>query len=144
MKPASLIAQAPEWDNSLLWVAEIMHYTLGVIVYPIGYIVAMGVTGMRGGVVSSALWGVVLWIAASTIMMSLAGAPLFFGFGNAMITSLVAHVAYGAVFGGVFGGASIDPDPREKLATRASPNAPWTLRLKCSHGSRRRNFAQQR
>lgn len=115
MKPASLIAQALGWDNSLLWVAQIMHCTLGVIVFPIGYIVAMGVTGMRGDVISDALWGVVLWIAASTIMMSLAGAPLFFGFGKAMIASPAAHVAYG----GVFGGESIDPAPSEKPPTRA-------------------------
>ena len=29
--------------------------------------------------------------------------PLFFGFGQTMIASLVAHVAYGAVLGGMFG-----------------------------------------
>lgn len=110
MRPAGLIVQALGLDGSLMWVGEIMHYALGVIVFPIGYILALAVTGMRGGIVSGAIWGFVLWLAAGTIMMSLAGQPLFFGFGKTMIAALVAHLSYGAVLGGVFGSASIDRD----------------------------------
>lgn len=99
MKPAGLIIQALGWNHSLLCVAEILHYALGVIMFPIGYILALALTGMRGGIVSGVLWGVILWIAAGTIMMSLAGAPLFRGFGKATVAVLVAHLAYGGVFG---------------------------------------------
>lgn len=113
MKPADLISQVLGMDNSLFWLGEIMHYALGIIGFPIGYIVALAVTGMRGGIVSGVIWGFILWLAAATIMMSLAGQPLFFGFGKAMIASLVAHLAYGVVLGGLFGNAPLDPDLKQ-------------------------------
>ena len=103
MKPATLICDALGWSNDKLWIAEIMHYALGVIFFAIGYVVFLGITGMSGGVLSGAIWGVILWIAAGTIMMTLAGQPLMFGFGKTMVASLVAHVAYGIVLGVVFG-----------------------------------------
>ena len=110
MKPAGLICQALGWDNDMMLVAEFMHYALGVIFFAIGYVVFLGITGMSGGIVSGAIWGVILWIAAGTIMMTLAGQPLMFGFGKTMVASLVAHVAYGIVLGLVFGSRPLNPN----------------------------------
>ena len=103
MKPAALICQALGLDSSLLWVGEILHYGLGVIGFPIGYIIFKVITGMQSGVISGLVWGFILWIAAGTIMMMAAGQPLFFGFGKTMVASLVAHLAYGGVLGMVLG-----------------------------------------
>jgi len=107
MKPAVLICQVLGMDSSLLWVGEIIHYSLGIIIFPIGYVIALAVTGMSRGVVSGTLWGVILWGAAGTVMMTLAGGPLFWGFGKPMIASLVAHIAYGAVLGAILGRGAI-------------------------------------
>ncbi|MDA8585284.1 hypothetical protein N9L47_03340, partial [Rhodobacteraceae bacterium] len=103
MKPAVLICNIFGWDESLLWLGEVIHFGLGIIAFPIGYVIALAVTGMRAGVVSGVIWGVILWIGAGTVFMSLAGAPLFWGFGKATMAALVAHVAYGAVLGGLLG-----------------------------------------
>lgn len=103
MKPATLICAALGWDNDMLWVAEIMHYALGVVFFAVGYVVFLAIIGMKGGILSGAIWGVILWVAAGTIMMWLAGQPLMFGFGKTTVASLVAHVAYGIVLGAVFG-----------------------------------------
>lgn len=103
MKPAALICQALGWDSSMLWLGEILHYGLGVIGFPIGYIIFKVITGMKSGVASGLVWGFILWIAAGTIMMMAAGQPLFFGFGKTMVASLVAHLAYGGVLGAVLG-----------------------------------------
>jgi hypothetical protein len=99
MKPAALICQALGLDSSLLWIGEILHYGLGVIGFPIGYIIFKVMTGMRSGVVSGLIWGIILWFAAGTVMMVAAGQPLFFGFGKTMVASFVAHLAYGGVLG---------------------------------------------
>lgn len=99
MKPAALICQILGLDSSLLWVGEILHYGLGVIGFPIGFVIFKVVTGARASVVSGLIWGVILWVAAGTVMMIAAGQPLFFGFGKMMWASLVAHLAYGGVLG---------------------------------------------
>lgn len=107
MKPAALICQALGWDSSLLWLGEILHYGLGVIGFPIGYIVFKVITGMKSGVASGLVWGFILWVAAGTVMMMAAGQPLFFGFGKTMVASLVAHLAYGGVLGAVLGRSAV-------------------------------------
>ncbi|MEP1765985.1 MAG: DUF6789 family protein [Sulfitobacter sp.] len=99
MKPAVLICQILGLDSSMLWVGEILHYGLGIIGFPIGYVIFRVVTGMGSNLVSGLIWGVILWIAAGTVMMIAAGQPLFFGFGKMMWASLVAHLAYGGVLG---------------------------------------------
>lgn len=108
MKPAALICQALGWDSSLLWLGEILHYGLGVIGFPIGYIVFKVITGMKSGVASGLVWGFILWVAAGTVMMMAAGQPLFFGFGKTMVASLVAHLAYGGVLGAVLGRSAVE------------------------------------
>jgi len=102
MKPAALICQALGLDSNLLWVGEILHYGLGVIGFPVGYVLFKAIVGMKASIGSGLVWGFILWIAAGTVMMMAAGQPLFFGFGKTMIASLVAHLAYGAVLGGAF------------------------------------------
>lgn len=102
LKPAALICQVFGWNASLLWLGEILHYLLGVIAFPIGYVVMRGIIGGLPGIVSGAIWGILLWVAAGLILAPLAGTALFFGGGQVMIASLVAHLAYGLVLGAVF------------------------------------------
>ena len=102
MKPGVIICGIFGWGDDLLWLGEVIHYALGLILFPIGYLIALAITGMRAGLVSGIIWGVILWIAAGTIFMGLAG-NFFWGFSQTTIASLIAHVAYGAVLGALMG-----------------------------------------
>jgi hypothetical protein len=108
MKPAVLICQVLGWDLSLLWLAEILHYALGLIAFPIGFAVFRAVMSKGSTILSGAIWGVVLWIGASTVMAPAAGVALFFGGGKMMVASLVAHVAYGMTLGAAFGNRRVE------------------------------------
>lgn len=116
MKPAMLICQAFGWDSSLLWLGEILHYGLGLIAFPLGYIIVLGVMRKPAGFLSGIIWGVILWVGAGTVMMTFAGAPLFWGFGKPMIAALMAHIAYGAVLGGILGRSTAAADAGRRFA----------------------------
>ncbi len=97
MKPALLICQVFGWDLSMLWVAEILHYALGLIFFPIGFVVLHVLLPRFPFGVLGAVWGIILWLAAGLVMAPAAGVPLMFGGGRMMAASLVAHLAYGVV-----------------------------------------------
>jgi len=102
LKPALLICQLFGWDESLLWLAEIIHYGLGLIGFPIGFVVLRETLGLGTAVIAGSVWGVVLWVGAGAVIAPLAGQAVFFGAGQVMIASLVAHLAYGFVLGAVY------------------------------------------
>ncbi len=103
MKPAMLICQAFGWDASLLWLGEVLHYALGLIVFPIGFVILRAIAPLGQPALAGAIWGVLLWLGASLVLAPLAGIAPFFGGGRIMMASLVAHLAYGLVLGGVYG-----------------------------------------
>jgi uncharacterized membrane protein YagU involved in acid resistance len=93
------------WTAGLL-----MHFANGALVFPLvyGYLLASRLPGspaLRG-----ALWGVVLWLIAQTMVMPMMGAGLFSAAAGGLVAaagSLVGHLLYGAIFGVVSGGASV-------------------------------------
>ncbi len=74
--------------------AEAIHYTTGIVFYPIGYwilsryILTLGTTG------DGILWGFVTWILALGVFASLAGLPFMLGFIPLTWFSLIGHVLY--------------------------------------------------
>lgn len=106
LKPALLICQLFGWDLDLLWLAEIIHYALGLIAFPIGFVVLREMLGLGAPVMAGAIWGVLLWIGAGAVIAPLAGMAPFFDAGQIAAASLIAHLAYGVVLGGVYGRAS--------------------------------------
>lgn len=83
------------------WLAGLaLHFTLGAIAFPLAY-VAVAYRVLPGSLmVKSMLWAMALWLVGQTVVMPLLGMGSFFAhLPEAMITYLLAHVAYGAIFG---------------------------------------------
>ena len=102
MNPANLV-------TSILGLQEghalgaVVHYGLGLIGFPIGYMIVAYRHFPSSYLVRGALWGVLLWLAAMVVVVPLAGMPFFFGFGMPMVAALVAHIVYGLVLAAVVG-----------------------------------------
>ena len=87
------------------WAAGMaMHFINGTVLFPLvyGYLFVSRLPGpplLRG-----ALWGVVLWLIAQTMVMPMMGAGLFSAAAGGMVAavgSLVGHVLYGTILGTV-------------------------------------------
>ena len=87
------------------WAAGMtMHFINGTVLFPLvyGYLLVSRLPGpplLRG-----ALWGVVLWLIAQTMVMPMMGAGLFSAAAGGMVAaggSLVGHLLYGTILGSV-------------------------------------------
>ena len=87
------------------WAAGMtMHFINGTVLFPLvyGYLLVSRRPGpplLRG-----ALWGVVLWLIAQTMVMPMMGAGLFSAAAGGMVAavgSLVGHLLYGTILGWV-------------------------------------------
>ena len=87
------------------WAAGMtMHFINGTVLFPpvYGYLLVSRRPGpplLRG-----ALWGVVLWLIAQTMVMPMMGAGLFSAAAGGMVAavgSLVGHLLYGTILGTV-------------------------------------------
>ncbi len=102
MNPANLVTNILGLSEGHV-LGTVVHFGLGLIGFPIGYMIVAyrhfpGQYLLRG-----ALWGVLLWLAAMVVVVPLAGMPFFFGFGMPMVAALVAHIVYGLVLAAVVG-----------------------------------------
>ena len=87
------------------WAAGMaMHFINGTVLFPLvyGYLLVSRLPGpplLRG-----ALWGVILWLIAQTMVMPMMGAGLFSAAAGGMVAavgSLVGHLLYGTILGTV-------------------------------------------
>ena len=102
MSPADLITNILGLPQGHVFGA-VVHFGLGIIAFPIGYMIVAyrdipGPYLLRG-----ALWGIFLWLVAMVVVAPLAGMSLFFGFGMPMIAALVAHIVYGVILAAIVG-----------------------------------------
>jgi hypothetical protein len=85
-----------------------IHLAFGVLVLPTIY-VAFIRNRLEGNAAERGMtWGLMLWLASQAVVMPILGAGVFStdaGGLRAAIDSLIAHLAYGAVFSGVAGGS---------------------------------------
>ena len=108
MEPANLVTSIlalPEGHA----LGQTAHFGLGLVGFPLGYVI-FAYRHFAGSVpVRGALWGVVLWLVAMAVIVPLAGQPMFFGFGKPMIAALLAHVVYGIILAVIIGKPSSSP-----------------------------------
>jgi len=89
------------WAMGLL-----MHFANGSIVFPLIYAYGLyrllpGEPWLRG-----TIWGLILWLLAQVVVMPMMGAGVFSAHAGglmAVMASLIGHVVYGALLGGIAG-----------------------------------------
>lgn len=98
MNPAEMLAGAMGGNMLLGWIA---HFMIGSIL-AVGYAL---VAGWLPGppVVRGAIYSIAPFLVAQIVMMPMMGMPIFSGSMVMAMGSLIGHLVYGAVVGGVYG-----------------------------------------
>ncbi len=102
MTPANLVTNILGLPEGHVF-GVIVHFGLGLIGFPIGYMIVAYRYFPGSHLVRGALWGVLLWLGAMAVIVPLAGMPFFFGFGMSMVAALVAHIVYGLILAAIVG-----------------------------------------
>lgn len=113
MNPAEMLAGVMGGMMTLGWAA---HFMIGVILAVIYAVVAPWLPGppaLRG-----ALYGIAPFLVAQIVMMPMMGMPIFSGSMVLAMGSLIGHLVYGAVVGGVYG-----PVPARSRTTSSGARA---------------------
>ena len=98
MNPADMLAGAMGGNLVLGWAGHLM---IGVVL-ALGYAVVASV--LPGpGFARGAIYSVAPFLMAQILVMPMMGMPLFSGSAAMAMGSLVGHIVYGAVLGGVYG-----------------------------------------
>ncbi len=98
MNPAEMLAGAMGGMLAVGWMA---HFMIGMVL-AIGY--AMIATHLPGPAVArGALYAVAPWLIAQLLVMPMMGMPVFSGSLMLAMGSLLGHLVYGAVIGGIIG-----------------------------------------
>lgn len=98
MNPAEMLAGAMGGSMALGWMAHFMIGVVLAVAYALAAPFLPGPTALRG-----ALFGVAPWLMAQVVVMPMMGMPMFSGSMAMAMGSLIGHLAYGAVVGGVYG-----------------------------------------
>ncbi len=101
MNPAVMLAGAMGGSLALGWMA---HFMIGVTLAA-GYAL-VGSTFPGPGFVRGALYGIAPFLLAQIVVMPMMGMPIFSGSAAMAMGSLVGHLVYGGVVGGVYGEAT--------------------------------------
>ena len=91
------------------------HLMLGVVIFPLVYALIMFRILPGPPVLRGALWGVVLWLGAETVMMPMAGNGFFsseIGGAPAALAALMGHLVYGGLLGFIAGPAAVGTPSR--------------------------------
>jgi len=102
MNPANLITNIVGLPQGHV-IGAIVHYGLGLIFFPIGYMFIAYRSFPGPYLLRGALWGALLWLGAMVVVLPLAGMPIFFGFGMPMVAALIAHIVYGLILAAIIG-----------------------------------------
>jgi len=87
-----------------------VHILNGVIIFPLAYALVAFRFLPGAPVLRGVFWGVVLWLAAETIVMPAAGAGFFsseIGGTKAALAALMGHLVYGASLGFIGGPGAV-------------------------------------
>ncbi len=84
-------------DVSVVLAASI-HLALGILIFPLLFVVARAAIGFRTTLIPAAIYGVILWAIAQTTLAPLAGRPFMLGWIPYTWASLVGHILYTVVF----------------------------------------------
>jgi uncharacterized membrane protein YagU involved in acid resistance len=98
MNPAEMLAAAMGGSLVLGWIG---HFMIGITL-AIGYaLVAPWLAGPP--LVRGALYGIAPFLLAQIVVMPMMGMPVFSGSAVMAMGSLIGHLVYGGVVGGVYG-----------------------------------------
>ena len=104
MNPAGMLAGAMGGMVAAGWVA---HFMIGIVL-AMGYaLVASHLPGPP--IARGALYAVVPWLVAQLVVIPMMGMPVFSGSIMMAMGSLLGHLVYGAVMGGIIGSGVRDP-----------------------------------
>jgi len=84
------------------------HWMNGVLIFPLLYAFLMYKLLPGPPVVRGAMWGVVLWLIAQSMLMPMMGAGFFSSAAGGMmavVASLIGHILYGGILGKIAGSA---------------------------------------
>ena len=98
MNPAQMLAAAMGGSVALGWLGHLMIGTILAIIYAVVAPFLLGKPVVRG-----ALYGIAPFLVAQIIVIPMMGMPLFSGSATMALGSLVGHLVYGGVVGGVYG-----------------------------------------
>lgn len=101
-EPAALVRALLGLPGEYRWLAELIHYLVGVLAYPLGYVAVVRQVLPLPAIVRGAVYGVALWVLALGIMAPIAGNPPFLGWGSITWASLLGHVVLGIAIALVF------------------------------------------
>ena len=97
MNPAEMLAGVMG-GAALGWIAHFMIGTILAVIYAVVAPALPGAPAVRG-----ALYGLAPWLMAMLIVMPMMGMPVFGGAVAGAMGSLIGHLVYGAVVGGIYG-----------------------------------------
>jgi uncharacterized membrane protein YagU involved in acid resistance len=100
MNPADMLAEAMGGSLMLGWGGHLM---IGVVL-ALGY-AQVGSILPGTGIVRGATYSIAPFLMAQLLVMPMMGMPLFSGSATMAMGSLVGHMVYGAVLGGIYGEA---------------------------------------
>lgn len=98
MNPADMLAGAMGGNVALGWMG---HFMIGTVLALIYAAVARWLPGPP--VLRGALYGLAPYLLAQVVVIPMMGMPLFSGSAVMAVGSLVGHVVYGGVVGGIYG-----------------------------------------
>lgn len=98
MNPAEMLAGAMGGVLALGWIAHFMIGTVLALAYAAVAPMLPGSPPVKG-----ALYGIAPFLLAQIAVMPMMGMPLFSGSAVMAMGSLIGHLIYGAVVGGVYG-----------------------------------------
>ncbi|MCI0484588.1 MAG: DUF1440 domain-containing protein [candidate division NC10 bacterium] len=85
------------------WAGLGMHFLNGTIIFPLLFAFLLCSVLPGSLVLKGVTWGVILWVLAQVVVMPMMGMGLFSGSMLAAGGSLMGHLVYGVVLGGVYG-----------------------------------------
>jgi uncharacterized membrane protein YagU involved in acid resistance len=98
MNPADMLAGAVGGSMILGWGA---HLTIGVLLALVYAQVGSFLPGPA--IVRGATYSIAPWLMAQLLVMPMMGMPVFSGSASMAMGSLIGHIVYGVVLGGIYG-----------------------------------------
>lgn len=99
------------WETGM-----VLHFINGTLVFPIVYALFLYGVLPGGPWLKGAVWGFILWLIAEIVVVPMAGGGVFHSAMGGMLAamaSLMGHLVYGALLGGIAGEAgATEPHPR--------------------------------
>ncbi|HUG40680.1 MAG TPA: DUF6789 family protein [Longimicrobiales bacterium] len=98
MNPAEMLAGPMGGSMALGWIAHFMIGTILALIYAVVAPWLPGAPALRG-----ALYGIAPFLVAQIVVTPMMGMPVFSGSVVVAMGSLIGHLIYGAVVGGIYG-----------------------------------------